>query len=311
MEEDASDRVQHAANPDLPSQYSNNGFNFTPAQFSTGGPASIFVAVLPEAQNLDIVNWTSHPESLAEFYTGTGFGYDLPSGSLSCRLATLRTLTDPVTLECADGNTSFTPSSMYDDSTLLRCDLLNSSYSMKMSYLNGVQDIQVSTNRTGISPLLNGSDSFIGPDLYGQAGLFNCSPFLVYPYSDSTANPSPCDIDVSAVRLLSYQAIMTAFNQLILGDIRFDGQVHTVHTKTTILETVLGQTDELAVVRNVSLHPLKWRIHHDFLQNKLAGDSYQGLLNTSLPRTRANLKTTLEQSFQNFTVSLLSEPYFQ
>lgn len=103
---------------------------------------------------------------------------------------------------------------------------------------------------------------------------------------------------------------MTAFNQMILGDIRILAGTY-VGTNTTILKTILAQTDELAFLRN--FHP-SISLTGEYLQttiSNMTGDSYPGLLNTSLPRTRADLKTTLEQLFQNFTVSLLSEPYFQ
>ena len=133
--DEASGRSPNASNRDLPFQYSN-GFSSSPWQFSTGGPASLFVAVLPEAQRLQI---TTSRNS-----TSNNFSYDWPTGYKYCQIPTLRTLTNPITLDCGQGNISITPSSMHDDSTLLRCDLLNSSYSINMNYLNGVQDIQVS-----------------------------------------------------------------------------------------------------------------------------------------------------------------------
>ena len=112
------------------------------------------------------------------------------------------------------------------------------------------------------------------------------------------------------MRLLSYQGIMTAFNQLILGDIRIHDGTY-VNTNTTIVKTVLAQTDELSFFRN--LHP-SHDLTQEYLQttiSNMTGDAYPGLLSTSLPRTRGDLKKTLEQLFQNFTISLLSEPYFQ
>ena len=299
--DEISGQSSNASNRDLPFQY-GNGYSSSPWQFSTGGPASLFVAVQPKAQRLQITT----PRNS----TSNAFGYDWPTGWDYCSIPTIRTLNNTITMHCGQNNISFTPSLMYDDSTLLRCDLLNSSYSMNMTYLNGVQDIQVSTNTTGISPLVIGSDYFIGPKHWPLSESSNCSSFLVNPYSDSLGDPTPCVFDVSAMRLLSYQGIMTAFSQLILGDIRIHDGSH-VKRNTTIVKTVLAQTDELAFLRD--LHPALDSTQ-EYLQTTISNrsrDLYPGLLDTSLPRTLADLKVALEQLFLNLTVSLLSEPYFK
>ena len=293
--DDTSGQSRKPSNCDLPFQYDDTVFGSSPWQLSIDGPASLFVAVLPEAQRLLV----------SDSGNSTLIGYKWTTEWEYCPIPTLRTLTDPLILNCGNSNISFTPSLIHDDSTLLRCDLRNSSYSIEMNYVNGLQDIRVSANRTGISPLVNGTEYFFGPN-WNLSESSNCTSFLAPPYSGGN-----CVFDVSAMHLLSYQGIMTAFNQLILGDIRI-GEDAMVNMNTTTLKTILARTDELAFLRN--LQPSLNLDTKKYLQtaiSNMTNDAYSGLLNTSPPRVRADLKTTLEQLFQNFTVSLLSEPYFQ
>ena len=301
---DAWDRISNHTlkngTRDLPFQF-DHGFSSSPWQLSTGGPASLFVAVSPEAQKLQLQTST----------TNKRFGYDWPEGSRYCPLPMLRTLTETITLDCDVGHITFMPTIFYENSTLLRCDLLNTSYSIAFTYQNGAQSIRASTNTTGISPIVNASDYFMGPNPYpNMANLSDssdCSSFQVDPYSDILGTPPPCVFDVDAMRLVSYQGLMTAFSQLVMGDIK-NHDDDEVKRNTTIMKTILGETTELLFLRDWymdSQEDLQSLISH------MSGEAYSGLLNLKLPHIRGDLKSTLEQAFQNFTISLLAEPYFQ
>lgn len=109
------------------------------------------------------------------------------------------------------------------------------------------------------------------------------------------------------MRLVSYQGLMTAFSQLMMGDIK-NHDDDEVKRNTTIMKTILGETTELLFLRDWymdSQEDLQSLISH------MSGEAYSGLLNLKLPHIRGDLKSTLEQAFQNFTISLLAEPYFQ
>jgi hypothetical protein len=103
---------------------------------------------------------------------------------------------------------------------------------------------------TGNSPIVNASAYFIGPIPPGLSTISepaNCTSFLSNPsYPDDKCTPFVFDID--AGRLLSYQGIMAAFNQLVLGDIQNQGT--SVDTNTTIMRTILAQAEELAFIRD-------------------------------------------------------------
>jgi hypothetical protein len=77
------------------------------------------------------------------------------------------------------------------------------------------------------------------------------------------------------------------------------------------MRTVLGNTEELTSLRD-------WVPDTDFdpdvLQTFISGSTgwaYPGLANTMPPDSLGDLKSTLEQLFQNYTISLLTEPYLQ
>ena len=272
-----------------------------PAALSTDGYASLFFAVLPGAQNFTIVN----PRSGLEVYPNTG-----PYQGSSCVYQNINNLSDPLT-GCDIADLNFTPSLLYQDSTLLRCDLINTSMSLKFHFLNGEQNIQIKSNTTGTSPIIDASSTFLGPspDTWSNTSApANCSSFLDSDY-DGNFYKTPCLFDMSTLRLLSYQGIMAAFNQLALGSIQ--SHLNNVVVNTTIMKTVLAKTEELSFIRN-------WNsmVGSDLKTPRIpfsTSDQWAspGLYNPKLPDVGGDLKTTLEQLFQNFTISLLSEPYFQ
>lgn len=261
---------------------------------STDGPASLFIAVLPETQ---VFMFTTQDLSTS----ARNFSYK----GWECPFQIIQKLTDPI---CDDGNTTFAPALVYKDSTLLRCDLVNTSYSVEFSYSSGAQDIRISPNMTGNSPIVHASNTFLGHNSPGWSDLSeqaNCSSFRANSYD---SRYTPCLFDIDAVRLLSYQGIIAAFNQFVLGDIQNLGD--SVNMNTTIMKTILAETKELAFIRDWNPSYGSYSDLQVLLPSG-AGWAYPGLENSKLPDTRGDLKSTLEQLFQNFTISLLAEPYFQ
>ena len=111
-----------------------------------------------------------------------------------------------------------------------------------------------------------------------------------------------------ALRLLSYQGMMAVFNQFVVGSFQKQSDGNTV-TNTTILRTVSPETEELDFLRawNVSDGTTDLQI---LVANSTA-KAFQGLASKHILDTRSSLKSTLEELFRNFTISLLAEPYFQ
>lgn len=251
----------------------------------TNGSASFFIATFPEVMDFNEV-----------LYPGTGPG---------CEIQMMHEITDPGT-NCS----GVTAAQYYVNSTLLRCDMVNTSYSVDFNYSGGAQNIHVSSNMTGNSTVINSTGYFLGPpqwDTYPDLSLLpaNCSSFSTLPgYGDPRFGP--CVFDLDSIRQLSYQGIMAAFNQLVLGFIQsHDG---FVDNRTSIIRTVLETTKELTFLQS-------WGRFYDsdFLTiiSNSTGWAYPGLGNSNPSDTDFDLKSTLERLFQNFTISLLADPYLQ
>jgi hypothetical protein len=270
---------------------------------STYGPASLWTAVIPRMLNLTMgypnIGGGSHPI----FFDYENFE--------PCDYRMIQNLSEPIP-GCNLGNASFvTAEFFFKDSTLLRCDLVNASYSVKFNYSTGVQNVQISPN-ISYSPMANTSQLFRGPFITPA----NCSMFQTSSYDASDNNT--CGIDLDAVRLLSFQGIMAAFNEIVLGYIRSGAGVYSPENTTEVMKTILAETKELAPVQDsyfledfsdTSSNSGFTRFQATILNN--TEWPYPSLVNSQLFNIRGDLKSTLEQLFQNFTISLLAEPSLQ
>jgi hypothetical protein len=285
---------------------------------ATSGPASFFVAIVPEVQNF----LRSDTQNFLKFETGlllaTGPGdFDYTR----CDFSVVQSLDDPLhcthfagdAMNHVESSVILRPSHVYKGSTLLQCDLVNTSTSVEFNYTNSVQDIKISQNVTSSSPQVGGSLLFFAPfDVLNQSN--SCSAFQAMDSNQIKPNPDRCFFDIDAVRSLSYQSIMDSFTRMFVGNISLQMDGTTTQTSAA-LRTVLANTDELAFIRDWS--PAEGKGSYKFFLQSIALDSsrwvYPGLASaiTEQPSGRGNIKSVLEQLFQNFTISLLSDPFFQ
>ena len=104
---------------------------------------------------------------------------------------------------------------------------------------------------------------------------------------------------------------MAAFNSMLLGAV-YDPLVPD-RLNTSILRTVLADTEELAFIRD--WQPLAVDADFPNLQEQLSNSTqatYQGMIAKSdATGHRGTLKTNLEGSFENFTISLMSDLAFR
>lgn len=288
------------------------------ASVSTSGPASVFIAAMPGMQNLTVqtpgtLSWLGSPNSTILNPDGAG-----------CVTTFNGSLADPLKCQSTLGkNVTIMPSMFFKEATLLRCDLVNASYRATFNYTSGYQHIEVTRSSTHNSTVLNGTSFIRGPDAYYTArenlSRANCSTFLDSPVSVGKGGDlTPCEFNLDAVRKLSYEGIMGAFNELLIGSISNLGYESPKITSTSAMRTILGQTKELAFLRSWSpalqsgvARYLESQDLQSWLFNNPHRWAYPGLSNPRLPTVRGNLKTTLEQLFQNVTISVLAEPYFQ
>jgi hypothetical protein len=107
---------------------------------------------------------------------------------------------------------------------------------------------------------------------------------------------------------LSFQGIASAFNTRIEG--RIDAPVAAFpgpESNSSVLSTVLAETNELSFFQNASLSPSELsKMQADF-QNITDGGPFPEFASPSSPGSRGSPATTLKELFQNFTISLLSQ----
>ena len=170
--------------------------------------------------------------------------------------------------------------------SLLRCDLMNTSYHANFKYTDGAQEIRIMTDNLG-------------------------SPKPLAP-KQCLSNPP----DIADLKLVSYQSISYAFNDLMVGSITRGGYVQGLNNtpglviNSKIATTVLMGTKEMAFVNdfngvNETYHSLQMSV------NQLPGSIYRGLSSKMPTGRRGNLKSALEMLFQNITISTLAEEYLQ
>ena len=228
----------------------------------------------------------------------------------------------------------------YTQSHIVQCSLYNSSRSIRVEYVNGIQYISFQNYTVFRNEPIPALGGVYGPnDVYKKSRIKNCS----------TLNTSgePCTFDVATARNLAYQAIMQNFGQLIKGSIRWKFSnykggsssasvspfsIVTVTVLTSAATTILPKTFgiELEGIMDrtmLSSTPLLGLRDLQFLRQWMAKAGYypslretsemqqpfivDGTYNSTLPASRLSFNEALERLFDNITISMMSSPILQ
>ena len=198
---------------------------------------------------------------------------------------------------------------LYDNSTVLRCDLHNATYDAAFTVENGEQNIDVAVTDLTHEPMVKLS--------YTQVWLNSSDPDVrtnlqPSPCGATTSSPGDCVANSTILSELSYQAVMDAFTNLLAGVVSRGDNPRNFFLATAtsqIRSTVLMQTPELAFLStdstgneaNLQERAAQWR-----------QKPFAGLFNADVAsRTILPLDQALEQVFQNITMSLMSAPELQ
>lgn len=122
---------------------------------TTNGPASIYVAAMPNSKYLEPGGYWNHSKDIWSFWW--------KGDAAMCDFKLLQNLDESFANANCYQNASFNANWVYKDATLLRCDLLNTSYVANFSYPNGNQHVDIKAGSESISKVLNGSQYFAGP----------------------------------------------------------------------------------------------------------------------------------------------------
>ena len=200
----------------------------------------------------------------------------------------------------------------YNTSTVLRCDVHNSTYHTTFSFVNGVQEVAINkvTDVTD-TPMITIGSVVAYLNSSNQTNM-SLRP-QACPPSDSVNYA--CVFDPSVLSTLSYQAVMHAFIDLVTGMISsgYEEDVQPFFGSTTQLSsTVLAEAPELVFLQSIQT-PNQDRPRS--VQQRAAlweQQPFTGLVNAAAA-TKATLpfQQALEQVFQNITISLMSAPDLQ
>ena len=287
---------------DLTTPFAMTGFNsrvttFQSAPLNYDSATAIYVATLPQLFNFAFLPSTAQTEEKCNFFGASGLMYSYP-------------IADDLCLPGIDRPACYGQQAWFTDASLIRCDLVNATYSTVFSYTGETQIVNVTTNANGDSSAVVPHECFSEPSTASfQTADLRCN--------------GTCSLNTVATRLLSYQGIASAFNALLLGTISMGGygvgdtQVKQLTTKTpgmninsSIATTILMDTEELAFVSDFN----GVNQTYTYLQQDISESNdtmYRGVVNRMSTGQRGDLKSALETLFTNVTISLLAEEYLQ
>ncbi|KAK4565306.1 hypothetical protein LTR86_003923 [Recurvomyces mirabilis] len=287
--------------PSGPANASSLTMQLSSQPLSYGTRSSIYVVTLPQMFNFQFQPTRSITGETCTFFGSDSLIYSYPVADDVC----LPGLQPP---ECLGRQAWLT------GSTMLKCDLLNSSYTADFTYTNGIQSFNVS-----VDPLT--STAITPKECFNVDGQESDTAHA----AKVARRDQRSELGPDLTRLLSYQSIAQAFNQLLLGSITMGGYSYLlgnpygddiavktpgVQINSSISKTVLMDTRELAFVSQFN------GVNETFtsLQTRLNAPNetqYRGVANQIQTGTRGSLKDTLEGLFQNITISLLADDYLQ
>ncbi|KAF7193881.1 hypothetical protein HII31_04771 [Pseudocercospora fuligena] len=209
-------------------------------------------------------------------------------------------------LGSCDANPNITAEQVNDEfgryfvnSTILECQLWNTSYHTNFTYVDGQQSIDITTSERGEDSSV---DTLAG--FYMNGDYPKCAGLNV--------DYEGCNVDRYTLQRLSFQAILDAFGRVFVGTV-LDGQQSkyggTYTTDTKVMSTVLLDTKELSFLRT----PSNWANAAETGTYTHLGstDNMPSLYDWTAEPSQKSLKDTIEQLFQNITISMLSSENFQ
>ncbi|KAM0721362.1 hypothetical protein Q7P37_002286 [Cladosporium fusiforme] len=185
------------------------------------------------------------------------------------------------------------------NSTMLQCQLYNSTYDVDFDFTNGTQAV-----RADIRPIVGDQPVAALRGIYGPDET-NCTGM------SSEEAKSKCEYPLEPVRQLSYLAMLDSLLGVIGGTVgiyQAKLDVNSFVTRTTLVDTL-----ELRFMSEYAFQ-VNDEDHKPFMQvtlNDYGRPDIAGLIDPTMSGTSKSLIDGIEQMFQNITISLLSSPLFR
>jgi hypothetical protein len=245
------------------------------------------------------ISWTPDSSGSVPFYNdSSNSSYILRSSTLSTSapgqlktyLATFPNMKDMImTGGCYDNAMQ----EMLGDAAIISCGLYNTTYEVSFSYINGRQNISITSAE-------HHNDIYAAPIIAG-AGL-------------------ETELNVTTAQNYAYQAVWDAFGRILVGLIYSsnvaDNGGAVIAINTTIMASALFNTEELAFLGDwssqysaVGMNSLQQLVLQS-QEHPLTG-IFNGTWIRQAPASTSPLVATLEESFKKATVSLMSSSLLQ
>lgn len=196
-----------------------------------------------------------------------------------------------------------TPAAQVANATLISCQLFNTSYVSRISFENGVQAMDIHDTKPYEKVIA--LDVVHGKDLTPSVNITyeDGSETQIYVYNTTMG------------RILAYQSVFDAFGKILAGVISSSPGSGSIAetTDTTIMSTVLSDTEELAFFNNYGLKMQYGMQQTMELEMNLASSHYHGIAKSVteyVPKTM-HMREALENLFQNITMGLMASPLLQ
>ncbi|KAK5167743.1 uncharacterized protein LTR77_007442 [Saxophila tyrrhenica] len=175
---------------------------------------------------------------------------------------------------------------------MLECALQSASYHTAFDYINGLQDVDLSTVPLDETTIQTVSS-------------VNCTT--------AHGSEGSCDFTPGILRTLSFQAVMDAVAYLLTGFVSAEGNATAPFMSTQVISTALISTPELHFLTQPILEQDSTAGARTLQQNVLAWSSTrdQGLVKSDPRSPTSSLAETIEDLFKNATVSMMSQQHLQ
>ncbi|OJJ47348.1 hypothetical protein ASPZODRAFT_16029 [Penicilliopsis zonata CBS 506.65] len=194
---------------------------------------------------------------------------------------------------------SVTISQQVANATIAQCKLYNASYTANFTYVEGSQAVDLSIN-----------DSYYNP----VSWLYGLSSTTMFEDEASNGTFLPGTYNTTIMETFSYQAVMEAFNEMLLGGIaivnglQFEVDAIYQAVNTNVVSTGLMNTKEMAFLNNFNFSEAKGQ---SLTAATLPTTSWNGLSVTPVQNHTLPIVDALEEMFRNATISLMNSYLLQ
>ena len=186
-----------------------------------------------------------------------------------------------------------------EGSTMIQCQLFNSTYKADFVYLESSQSIAVN------APVKSSDKPFTTFQYVLQ--WFSSDHTLSECINlDTDTLPESCDLDPTIFPIISYQAVMEAFTSVLSGTVIDDTYEDKIIRNSSILSTALVDTKELAFLNNQTAGYFVNDADLGSSLAKLGKMDVCGFPQANRLTSNRSLSDALEEMFRNLTISLMS-----